>query len=143
MTFHFQAERKSSNLIVYKLSEKRDNLHKCSYIESLLMSSNLLTLPTEISFRNANGEQLTLEEKGSSSIDGIINFVLRSKKRFNVNLHLALLCTIFLIWTVSETLTAFIISVCVLILQCKSFIAATKQGKFEFLYNRCLMEDGS
>lgn len=96
------------------------------------MSSNSSTqaLPSEVFFRNANGELLTLEDKTSvnlTSTDNIINFSLQSKRNFNVNLCLVLFCATLFVWIISETLIPFIISVCILILQCKSFIASAKQ----------------
>jgi len=104
------------------------------HTELSLMSSNFLTqaLTTEVFFRNANGIQLTLEEKASSNLSNanIINFVLRSEKHFNVNLCLTSVCVILLIWIVLGALVSLIVSACILILQCKSFITSIKQGKF-------------
>ncbi|CAL1675975.1 unnamed protein product, partial [Lasius platythorax] len=96
------------------------------------MSSNSLTqaLPSEVFFRNANGERLTLEDKAGlnlSSADNIINFSLQSEKYFNVNLCLVLFCATLFVWIISESLIPFVISVCILTLQCKSFIASAKQ----------------
>lgn len=106
------------------------------YTESSLMSSNSLmrALPDEVFFRNANGDRLILEEKANlSSADNIINLSLRSEKYFNVNLCLVLFCATFIVWIVLETLIPLIISVCILILQCKSLIASEKQGNFFFI----------
>lgn len=93
------------------------------------MSSNFLTqaLTTEVLFRNANGIQLTLEEKASLSNANIINFALRSGKHINVNLWLTLACAILLVWIVSGTLVSLVVSACILIVQCKSFVASIKQ----------------
>lgn len=99
------------------------------------MSSNSLTraLPDEVFFRNANGNRLILEEKANlSSADNIINLSLRSEKYFNVNLCLVLFCITFVVWNVLETLIPVFISVCILILQCKSLITFEKQGNFFF-----------
>ncbi|EGI68042.1 Phosphatidylinositol N-acetylglucosaminyltransferase subunit H [Acromyrmex echinatior] len=95
------------------------------------MSSSFLTqsLTTEVFFRNANGIQLTLEEKTSSNLSNviIINFALRSEKHFNVNLCLTLVCAILFIWFVSGASVLLIVSGCLLILQCKSFVTSIKQ----------------
>lgn len=99
------------------------------------MSSNSQTQahPTEVFFRSVNGECLILEEKEGIS-DNIINLALRSKKHFNlINLYLVLLCATFLTWILSKILILFIISVYILIWQCKLFITSVKQGKFLFL----------
>ncbi|RLU16571.1 hypothetical protein DMN91_010639 [Ooceraea biroi] len=96
------------------------------------MSPNFPTrdLPTEVFFRNANGERLTLEDKGSTnplSADNIVNFALRTEKHFNVNLCLTLLCAAAFVWSTTETSILFIVPVSILILQCKSFVSSIKQ----------------
>lgn len=98
------------------------------------MSSKSLTetSPTEVLFRNANGQQLILEEKGSltiSNADTIINFVLRSKRDSHINLWLTLLCIIAFVWGVLGSLIPLVLSICILTLQCKAFIVSAKQGK--------------
>ncbi|XP_070521675.1 uncharacterized protein [Cardiocondyla obscurior] len=95
------------------------------------MSSNCLlpALTTKIFFKNANGIQLMLEEKSNSNLlnANIVNFVLRSERHFNISLCLTLTCAIFFTWIVSGALISTIVSVCMVILQCKSFITSTKQ----------------
>jgi len=98
------------------------------------MSSNSTQkTPTEVFFRNANGERLMLEDKGNanlSSADNIVNFALRTEKSyFNINLSLTIFCATFFIWYITKTLILFIILVFIVILQCKSFITSIKQGK--------------
>lgn len=96
------------------------------------MSPNFPTreLPTEVSFRSANGERLTLEDRGStnpSSADNIVNFALQIEKHFNINLCLTLLCATFFVWSTTESLALSILSISILILQCKAFISSVKQ----------------
>ncbi|EFN79077.1 Phosphatidylinositol N-acetylglucosaminyltransferase subunit H, partial [Harpegnathos saltator] len=93
------------------------------------MSSNFFTqaFSTELLFRNADGEQLILEEKGSSNADNIINFALQSKKHFNVSLCLVFSCITLFLWIVSGISILFVVSTCVLTLQYKSFLASIKQ----------------
>jgi len=99
------------------------------------MSSNSSQkIPTEVFFRNANGERLMLEDKGNvnlSNADNIVNFALRTEKHFSINLYLTLFCVTFFIWCITKTLILFIILIFILILQCKSFITSIKQGKLK------------
>lgn len=124
--------RCSCTLIVYtELFNKCDNLYKCVYIEAVLMSSNFLVQAssTELFFRNANGEQLILQEKRSSNANNIINFALQNKKYLNISLCLTFFCATLFSWIVSGTSILFIISACILTLQYKSFLTSLKQGK--------------
>lgn len=107
-----------------------------------LMSPNFPTreLPTEVSFRSANGERLTLEDRGStnpSSADNIVNFALQIEKHFNINLCLTLLCATFFVWSTTESLALSILSISILILQCKAFISSVKQGEPQVFMIHC------